>query len=90
MDARTSIPAYAGIWDSAKALLPELEASLAEVAMPFGVVAGGSSPMPVEEAAAATARAIPGAWLEVVDGAGHFPWFERPGCIRAALDRLSA
>ena len=90
MDARTSIPAYAGIWDSAKALLPGLEASLAEVAMPFGVVAGGLSPMPVEEAAAATARAIPGAWLEVVDGAGHFPWFERPGCIRAALDRLSA
>lgn len=49
-DARTSIPAYAGIWDSAKALLPG---------------------------------------LEVVDGAGHFPWFERPGSIRAALDRLT-
>ena len=27
-DARTSIPAYAGIWESAKALLPGLEASL--------------------------------------------------------------
>ncbi len=88
-DARTSIPAYAGIWASAKALLPGLEASLARVQMPFGVVAGGASPMPVEDAAAATARAIPGAWLEVVDGAGHFPWFERPGSVRAALDRLT-
>ena len=88
-DARTSIPAYSGIWASAKALLPGLEASLARVQMPFGVVAGGASPMPVEDAAAATARAIPGAWLEVVDGAGHFPWFERPGSVRAALDRLA-
>jgi pimeloyl-ACP methyl ester carboxylesterase len=89
MDARTSIPGYAGIWDSAKALMPKLEASLGRIDMPFGVVAGGGSPMPVEDAAAETARAIPGAWLEVVDGAGHFPWFERPGCIRAALDRLT-
>ncbi len=89
MDARTSIPAYAGVWESARRRLPALEASLGTIAMPFGVVAGGGSPMPVDEAAAATARAIPGAWLEVVDGAGHFPWFERPGCIRAALDRLT-
>jgi pimeloyl-ACP methyl ester carboxylesterase len=89
MDARSSIPAYSGIWDSAKGLLPTLESSLGRIDMPFGVVAGGASPMPVEDAAAATARAIPGAWLEVVDGAGHFPWFERPGCIRAALDRLT-
>jgi pimeloyl-ACP methyl ester carboxylesterase len=45
--------------------------------------------MPVEGAAAATARAVPGAWPEVVDGAGHFPWFERPGSVRAALERLT-
>jgi pimeloyl-ACP methyl ester carboxylesterase len=88
LDARSSIPAYAGIWDSAKAALPALEAALAGIEMPFGVLAGAGSPMPVEEAAAATARAIPGAWLEVVEGAGHFPWFERPGCVRSALDRL--
>jgi pimeloyl-ACP methyl ester carboxylesterase len=88
VDARSSIPAYSGVWESAKASLPSLEASLGDIRMPFGIVAGGGSPMPVE-AAAATARAIPGAWLEVVDGAGHFPWFERPGCIRAALGRLT-
>jgi pimeloyl-ACP methyl ester carboxylesterase len=86
---RFSQAAYPGLWESLNAELPGLEASLGRIDIPFGVVAGGGSPMPVEDAAAATARAIPGAWLEVVDGAGHFPWFERPGCIRAALDRLT-
>jgi proline iminopeptidase len=45
--------------------------------------------MPYDKAAGATARAIPTAWLEVVEGAGHFPWFERPGCVRKALQRLT-
>jgi pimeloyl-ACP methyl ester carboxylesterase len=45
--------------------------------------------MPVDLAAKATADAIPGAWLEVVDGAGHFPWQDRPGSVRAGLDRLA-
>jgi hypothetical protein len=31
---------------------------------------------------------IPGAWIEVVEGAGHFIWVERPGAVRAALRRL--
>jgi pimeloyl-ACP methyl ester carboxylesterase len=84
---RSSVAAYAGIWESLHAELPRLTASLPGITVPCGVVAGGASPMPVEEAAAATARAIPGAWLDVVEGAGHFPWHERPGCIRRALDR---
>ena len=41
-------------------------------------------------ASAATAAVIPGAWLEVVAGAGHFPWIEKPGSVKAALDRLVA
>jgi pimeloyl-ACP methyl ester carboxylesterase len=86
-EMRSSVPAYSGLWDSLKAELPRLSATLGEVAVPFGFVAGAGSPIPVE-AVAATARAIPGAWLEVVDGAGHFPWFERPGSVRAALERL--
>jgi pimeloyl-ACP methyl ester carboxylesterase len=90
MDSRSSLPAYSGLWESLNAELPALEAALGEIAVPFGFVAGAASPMPAEDAAAATARAIPGAWLDVVDGAGHFPWFERPGCVRAALDRLVA
>jgi proline iminopeptidase len=89
IDPRASLEAYSGLWESLNAALPDLEAALPAIRVPFGVVAGGASPMPVEAAAAATARAIPGAWLDVQDGAGHFPWFERPGCVRAALDRLA-
>lgn len=88
IDPRASLAAYSGLWESLNAALPDLEAALPSISVPFGVVAGAASPMPVEEAAAATARAIPGAWLDVQEGAGHFPWFERPGCVRAALARL--
>jgi proline iminopeptidase len=90
IDPRASLEAYSGLWESLNAELPALEAALPSLSVPFGFVAGGASPMPFEEAAAATARAIPGAWLDVQEGAGHFPWFERPGCVRAALDRLTA
>ena len=86
---RVSAPAYAGVFESLKAERPRLEAALGGVQVPLGFVAGARSPMPYDQAAAATARAIPTAWLEVVDGAGHFPWFERPGCVRAALRRLT-
>jgi pimeloyl-ACP methyl ester carboxylesterase len=42
--------------------------------------------MPVS-ASSETAEAIgPAASVEVLDDAGHFPWIERPGAIRAALD----
>ena len=34
------------------------------------------------------AARIPGAWVEVVPGAGHFPWLDVPGCVRRALRRL--
>lgn len=33
---------------------------------------------------------IPGAWVDVVDGAGHFVWVETPGAVRASLRRLTA
>ena len=36
------------------------------------------------------AERIPGAWVEVVEGAGHFMWVEAPGAVRAALRRLTA
>jgi proline iminopeptidase len=87
---RFSLPASSGLWESLKAELPALEAALPGIAVPFGFLGGAASPMPAEQAVAATARAIPGAWLDVVDGAGHFPWHERPGCVRGALDRLTA
>lgn len=86
---RASNEAYAGVFASLTEALPTLEAALGDIRVPFGFVAGAQSPMPPDGAAGATARAIPGAWLELVDGAGHFPWFERPGCLHAALARLT-
>ena len=44
--------------------------------------------MPVT-ASTDTARAIrPAATVQVLDGAGHFVWLDRPGAVRAALDHL--
>jgi pimeloyl-ACP methyl ester carboxylesterase len=85
---RASVPAYAGLLDATTAALPALERQLASVDVPFGCIAGARSPMPYRQAAAPTAQCIPAGWLDVVAGAGHFPWFERPGCVRAGLHRL--
>jgi pimeloyl-ACP methyl ester carboxylesterase len=77
-------------FESLTELRSDLEAALPSITVPFGIVAGARSPMPAHEAAELSAAAIPGGWAEVVDGAGHFPWVERPGCVRSALDRLAA
>jgi proline iminopeptidase len=84
-----SIAAYEGTYESLKEQFPALEASLPSITMPVGILMGGRSPMPTEEAGRQSAAVIPGAWVEVADGAGHFPWVERPGCVRSALDRLA-
>ena len=34
------------------------------------------------------AAADASAWVEVVDNAGHFPWYDVPGSVRHALERL--
>jgi pimeloyl-ACP methyl ester carboxylesterase len=74
---------------SIQAELPALEAGLPRIRVPVGFVHGSRSPMPL---AASTdgAERIPGAWVEVVDGAGHFVWVEAPGAVRALLRRLTA
>jgi len=68
--------------------LPALEAGLPEIRVPVGFVHGSRSPMPLGASTDAAER-IPGAWVEVVDGAGHFIWVEAPGAVRAALRRLT-
>jgi pimeloyl-ACP methyl ester carboxylesterase len=87
-DIRTSIEAYSGLVESLTGELPRLTGALPGVTVPLGFVAGAGSPMPVAEAAGATSAVIPGAWLDVIEGGGHFPWYEEPGRVRAALDRL--
>jgi pimeloyl-ACP methyl ester carboxylesterase len=84
-----SIPAYSGLWEDLTTRLPQLAAALPGLTVPVGVVVGERSPMPPAAAGLATAAVIPGAWTEVVEGAGHFLWYERPGSVRAALDRLT-
>jgi pimeloyl-ACP methyl ester carboxylesterase len=69
--------------------LPALEAGLPGISVPVGFVHGSESPMPLGASTDAADR-IPGAWVEVVDGAGHFTWVEAPGAVRAALRRLTA
>ena len=69
--------------------LPALEAGLLRIRVPVGFVHGSRSPMPLAASTDAADR-IPGAWVDVVDGAGHFVWVEAPGAVRAALRRLTA
>ncbi|HVT65535.1 MAG TPA: alpha/beta hydrolase [Mycobacteriales bacterium] len=88
-DMQLSVSAYSGLWESLVAAMPGLAAALPDIAVPLGFLAGGNSPMPVSVCTEAAER-IPGAWVEVVDGVGHMPWMERPGCVRPALERLVA
>ena len=74
---------------SIQAALPALEAGLPGIRVPVGFVHGSRSPMPLATSTDAAER-IPGAWVEVVEGAGHFLWVEAPGAVRAALRRLTA
>jgi pimeloyl-ACP methyl ester carboxylesterase len=74
---------------SIQAELPALEAGLSGIRVPVGFVHGSQSPMPLAASTDAAER-IPGAWVEVIEGAGHFVWVEAPGAVRAALRRLTA
>jgi pimeloyl-ACP methyl ester carboxylesterase len=84
-----SQPANQGLYADLVARLPELESSLPAIGVPVGVLVGELSPMP-RSAGVDTAERIPGAWSHIQPGAGHFLWYERPGCILAAMDRLVA
>ena len=67
-----------------------LEAGLPEIRpVPIGFVHGSLSPMPLGASTDAAER-IPGAWVEVIEGAGHFTWVEAPGAVRKSLRRLTA
>jgi pimeloyl-ACP methyl ester carboxylesterase len=84
-----SVAAYASTWEALVADLPALEDSLSSIEVPMAFVHGERSPIPVTASSDAVAL-LPDATLTLVEGAGHFPWFERPGSVRDALDRLVA
>lgn len=56
-----------------------------EIAAPTLVVAGEADPGRTAQAPDALARAIPGADLRVIPGAGHFPNLEAPAAFNALL-----
>ena len=87
-DISVNAAAYGALFASVQEELPGLEASLETIDVPMGFLAGDKSPLPLEVSTRMTAQRIPGAWVEVANRAGHFPWHERPGCVRRALGRL--
>jgi pimeloyl-ACP methyl ester carboxylesterase len=88
-DLRLSVATFVATFASIRAELPALEAALPSIGVPVGFLVGGASPIPASVSTDTAAR-MPAAWVERVDGVGHFPWWERAGCVRAAVDRLVA
>ena len=91
-DIELSVPAFAATMASVKEHsegetlvrgLPEVPAEI-----PVLFVHGAASPMPVR-ASTETAKLIPHAEVEVIDGAGHFLWHERPDELRDAVSAFA-
>ena len=82
---KTSLQAYVGTFASVgEHLAGGFGGRLREVQVPTVFVLGEQSPMPVSQGQQ-TAALLPAAEVVVVPGAGHLPWYERPGCVSAAL-----
>jgi pimeloyl-ACP methyl ester carboxylesterase len=85
---RFSVPCYSGTFASVTEHFAAgtLRDGLGGVRLPVAFVHGRDDPLPSAESTE-TAALIPGATVEIV-ATGHFPWIERPGCLRAACERL--
>jgi pimeloyl-ACP methyl ester carboxylesterase len=87
-DIELVVPAFVATMASvnahaeAETLVRGLTGVPAEIPVLF--VHGGASPMPVR-ASVDTAKLIPHAEVEVIEGAGHFIWHERPDEMRAVV-----
>jgi pimeloyl-ACP methyl ester carboxylesterase len=62
-----------------------LAQALPSVRLPVLFVHGELDPLPVR-ASLETAALVAGAHVEVFEGSGHFPWLERPGEVRRAIE----
>lgn len=87
-DLRLSTAAAAGLWPDLIARMPDLASALETVHTPMTLVGCSGSPIPAD-AVQLTAELSPGGQFEILDGVGHFPWLERDGLVRAAVDRLA-
>jgi proline iminopeptidase len=82
---KTSLEGYRETFASvAEQLASGFGEKLREVQVPAVFVLGEESPMPVSQGQQ-TAALLPQAEVEIIPGAGHLPWHERPGCVAAAL-----
>src|SRR5579871_4762842 len=83
-----SVECYSGTFASIQEHFAQhtLERSLPALTVPTRFVLGGASPIPARHGVA-SAGLIPGARCQIED-CGHFPWLERPGSVREALDRI--
>jgi proline iminopeptidase len=88
MPLRLALRCQADSYESMVKEIPRLESLLPDIKIPVGFLLGAERPIPPEQAGRATADRIPNAWVEMVPDAGHFLWLEKPGAVRAALDRL--
>ena len=59
--------------------------ALPSLRLPVLFVHGELDPLPVR-ASLETAALVQGAHVEVIAGSGHFPWLERPGEARRAIE----
>lgn len=75
-------------WASIRSELPGLADKLRGCTVPARFVHGELDPLPVW--ASTTTAELMGAPVDVLEGNGHFPWLEEPGCVRHSLDLLVA
>lgn len=64
-----------------------LKRSLPRLDLPALFLHGEGDPLP-SSASVKTAALIPGARVQLIEEAGHFPWLERPGIVRAAVEAM--
>jgi pimeloyl-ACP methyl ester carboxylesterase len=83
---RSSVPVYSGTWDSIRSHFAAgtLVSNLLRFSGRALFVHGRESPIPPRRSEE-SANLIDGARVEVVPGAGHFPWLERPGSVGTAV-----
>lgn len=68
----------------------DLRASTAALDLPAAIIVGAEDYATPPAAARALADAIPGATLDILEGARHFTPIERPEAIAAAISRIAA
>ena len=83
---RSSVSVYSGTWESIRSHFAArtLIANLPRYNGRALFVHGRESPIPPGRSED-SAHLIDGARVEVLPGAGHFPWLERPGSVAAAV-----